>query len=248
MRLAQQLNGRFARQIPIFFLLSCSFLFFLFGSDVFAAQSPFGVAIPDSTGPIATGGLWGDIQGWILARQSEFYLALQGAVKEIQNKDSALWLLIGLSFGYGVFHAAGPGHGKVVLTTYLFASGATARKGAVLALIAAMVQASVAVILIGIAAVALNLTAMAITQTAQLLELASYALFVVLGGWLLLRAWRAFQVALGWNKASGHSHHDHGDEEAHRHHHHSHEHEDGPHHNHGSDHQAQAHHIHHEPP
>lgn len=94
-----------------------------------AAPSPFGVALPDTTGPMATSGLWADIQRWILARQSEFYMALKDAVKLVRTSWPALFLLLGLSMAYGLFHAAGPGHGKVVLTTYLFASGASARKG-----------------------------------------------------------------------------------------------------------------------
>ncbi|PLW75279.1 nickel transporter [Cohaesibacter celericrescens] len=183
---------------------------FLPGAEAFATKSPFGVALPETTGPLMGSGVWGDIQGWILARQSEFYMALKDAVKLVEGSWAALGALLGLSFAYGAFHAAGPGHGKVVLTTYLFASGATARKGALLALIAAMVQASVAVFLIGIAAVALNLTAVAITQTAQLLELASYGMFVLLGLWLLLRAWRAYLSvrALGnvANKTDSHAH------------------------------------------
>ncbi len=213
-------------------LLAVAF-WLLAGHGAFAAGSPFGVAIPDTTGPLATGGLWGDIQGWILARQSDFYLALKDTVKQVQSNPAALALLLGLSFSYGVFHAAGPGHGKVVLTTYLFASGATARRGALLAFIAAMVQASVAVILIGVAAVALNLTAMAITQTAQLLELGSYALFVLLGGWLLLRAWKGFveQIKAGAVSEDPERHHNHTHGHDHDHHH-AHDHHDHDHHHH----------------
>ncbi len=211
--------------VVVFMAVAC---WLLAAPEAFAALSPFGVAIPDTTGPVTTTGLWGEVQGWILARQSEFYLALKDAVKQVENNPTALILLLGLSFAYGVFHAAGPGHGKVVLTTYLFASGATARRGALLALIAAMVQASVAVILIGIAAVALNLTAMAITQTAQLLELGSYVLFVLLGGWLLLRAWRGTAEQIRAGAASQpHVHSDHED-----HHDHDHDHDHGHHHDH----------------
>ena len=189
--------------------------------SVQAAPSPFGVALPDTTGPMATSGIWGEIQRWILARQSDFYMALKDAVKLVRTSWPALFLLLGLSMAYGLFHAAGPGHGKVVLTTYLFASGASARKGAILALVAAMVQASVAVLLIGIAAVLLNLTSIVITQTAQLFEMASYAMFVVLGGWLILRAIRSARYEWGRLKGgglgSGHDAHDH---EHHHHHHH----------------------------
>ena len=203
-----------------------------------ASPSPFGVALPDSGGAMATSGLWGHIQRWILARQSDFYLALKDTVKLVESDHRALLVLLGLSFAYGTFHAAGPGHGKVILTTYLFASGATARKGALLAFIAAMVQASVAVLLIGIAAVLLNLTSMVITQTAQMLELASYALFVLLGLWLLMRAGRAIRQALaaGRDAGHGHEHHDH------HHHHHDHGHHDhaGHHHDHDHHHHDEA--------
>lgn len=209
---------------------------------VLAAPSPFGVALPETSGAVATG-LWGEIQAWILARQSEFYLALKGMVKAISDDPLALTSLLGLSFAYGAFHAAGPGHGKVVLTTYLFASGATARRGALLALIAAMVQASVAVGLIGIAAIVLNLTSMVITQTAQIMELASYALFVVLGLWLLSRAWRAAFAMKGERASHGHDHGHH--HEYHDHGHHSHDHSDD-HHSHDHNHGAHHHHHHHD--
>ncbi|MCT4654475.1 MAG: nickel/cobalt transporter [Cohaesibacter sp.] len=209
-------------------LVSGLFVSYLGVSGAFAAPSPFGVALPETGGIASTSGWWGEIQSWILARQSEFYLALKNTVKAIESDPLALWGLLGLSFAYGAFHAAGPGHGKVVLTTYLFASGATARRGAVLALIAALVQASVAVGLIAIAALALNLTSMVITQTAMVLELASYALFVVLGLWLLMRAfgsWRALQRA-------GNQSHDHSHSHDHRHDDHSHDHHDPHHHHH----------------
>ncbi|WP_205563345.1 nickel/cobalt transporter [Cohaesibacter haloalkalitolerans] len=230
-------RGRPAVSVVVIALLAL-FMWSADSSIAHATPSPFGVALPDTTGPMATGGLWGDIQHWILARQSEFYMALKDSVKLVRTSQPALFLLLGLSMAYGLFHAAGPGHGKVILTTYLFASGASARKGAFLALLAAMVQATVAVLLIGIAAVLLNLTSMVITQTAQLLELASYAMFVVLGGWLLWRALKAFQRE--WRRAGGgfevpshhahehhvHHHHDHG------HHHHDHDHHDHPDHEH----------------
>nr|WP_319387896.1 nickel transporter [uncultured Cohaesibacter sp.] len=217
-------GGRLAAGVVSITLLAL-FMWFADSSIAHATPSPFGVALPDTTGPMATGGLWGDIQHWILARQSEFYLALKDSVKLVRTSRPALFLLLGLSVAYGLFHAAGPGHGKVILTTYLFASGASARKGAILALLAAMVQATVAVLLIGIAAVLLNLTSMVITQTAQLLELASYAMFVVLGGWLLWRALKAFQrewlrdrsdPETAGHQAHDHHHHDH---EHHNHHH-----------------------------
>ena len=57
----------------------------------------------------------------LVAWQREFHRALTLAISEFSGTPSsaAWWGLLGISFGYGVFHAAGPGHGKAVLATYL---------------------------------------------------------------------------------------------------------------------------------
>ena len=61
--------------------------------------------------------------------------------------------LFGISFLYGVFHAAGPGHGKAVISSYLFANNETWRRGVVLSCASAMLQALVAILLVGIASI-----------------------------------------------------------------------------------------------
>ena len=52
---------------------------------------------------------------------------------------------MGLSFAYGIFHAAGPGHGKAVISSYLVANEETWKRGIVLSFASALVQALVAV-------------------------------------------------------------------------------------------------------
>ena len=64
-----------------------------------------------------------------------------------------MWTLLGVSFLYGIFHAAGPGHGKAVISSYLVANEETWRRGIVLSFASALLQAFVAVALVGIAAV-----------------------------------------------------------------------------------------------
>jgi nickel/cobalt exporter len=51
------------------------------------------------------------------------------------------FILVAVSFLYGVFHAAGPGHGKAVISSYVLANGATVRRGITLSFLAAIVQA-----------------------------------------------------------------------------------------------------------
>ena len=47
-------------------------------------------------------------------------------------------LLIGLSFLYGIFHAAGPGHGKAVISSYMLANEVALRRGILLSFIILM--------------------------------------------------------------------------------------------------------------
>ena len=86
-----------------------------------------------------------------------------------------MWGLVGIGFAYGVFHAAGPGHGKAVIASYMMANDRALRRGVVLAFLAALLQGSVAVALVGIAALAFNATSSQMNRAADWLALASYA-------------------------------------------------------------------------
>ena len=147
-----------------------------------AAPGPFGVAPPEATigAPDGTG-----IFGRILALQGAFYQAMTGAVRALKADGGAVWTLAGLSFLYGVVHAAGPGHGKAVITSYLLANERTLRRGILLSFASAAVQATVAVAAVGVLVVAFRATSLAMNQAAQVLEITSYALIMAVGAWLL---------------------------------------------------------------
>ncbi|MEP0322071.1 nickel/cobalt transporter [Bauldia litoralis] len=197
----------------------------LFALDASAAQSPFGVGTPD-TGGGSFGGPLGPVFLWIAQRQREFYQSLTAALSAFKDSGAAVWALLGLSFLYGIFHAAGPGHGKVVISSYVVASGETARRGVVIAFASAFVQAVTAVVVVGIAAAILNVTAQTMTVATDWLEIGSYALIVAVGAWLL------------WSKTVGgghHHHHHHHGPVGDDHHHHGHDHGHG-HHGHGEAH------------
>ena len=88
--------------------------------------------------------------------QSGFYGSLQAGVREMKENGSALWSLLFVGFAYGVFHAAGPGHGKGVISAYLVADEKALRKGFALSLAAALVQALVAIAIVTIVGLALR--------------------------------------------------------------------------------------------
>jgi nickel/cobalt exporter len=89
--------------------------------DASFAQSgnPFGAGPPASRPPASPPD---GIVGWLLAKQSEFYRALSGMIRAAKQDGTAVFGLLGLSFAYGIFHAAGPGHGKAVMSSYLVAN------------------------------------------------------------------------------------------------------------------------------
>ena len=206
------------------------------------AANPFGAPPGSAPEPQA-----GGVIGWLLAQQSAFYKQMTGTIRAAKSDGSAVWTLIAISFAYGVFHAAGPGHGKAVISSYMVANEESARRGIVLSLVSAMLQAVVAVLLVGIGAWLLNVTAKTMCSAERTIEIASYALIAAFGARLawskgagLVRAWRAPAAA-----AAGHQH--------------SHDHQAG-HHHHAADepcqccasqhgaHAAAAHHHHHDAP
>ena len=193
---------------------------------VLAQHNPFGApkgAVPDSQ--------VGGIVGWLLAKQSEFYRQMSATIRAAKTDGSAVWALLGISFAYGVFHAAGPGHGKAVISSYLIANEETAKRGIALSFVSALMQALVAIAIVGIGAAILNTTAGQMCGAERVIEIASYGLIAAFGARLVwskgggflraLRSWRGLatpQLVPAMAHAHGHSH-DHRD---HGHHDHAH--------------------------
>ncbi|AJA60350.1 MULTISPECIES: nickel/cobalt transporter [Bradyrhizobium] len=209
------------------------------------AQNPFGAPRPaQAAEPEASG-----VIGWLLAKQSEFYRQMSATIRAAKSDGSAVWTLLFISFAYGIFHAAGPGHGKAVIASYLVANRETARRGIALSFASALMQSLVAILIVGISAWVLNATAKTMCKAEGAIEIASYGLIALFGlrlVWVKGRTFiRALQAVQPVPAIAGvpHDHHDHG----HHHHHDAHDHHD---HDHGHDHHhhdhghAHAHHHH----
>jgi nickel/cobalt exporter len=206
-----------------------------------AQSAPFGVARPPAGAPVADG-----LIGWILAKQAGFFRALSSLVRAAKADGSAVWALLGLSFLYGIFHAAGPGHGKAVISSYLVANEETWRRGVVLSFASALLQALVAILIVAIAAVMFNATAPSMNAAVRWIEIASYALIASIGARLLWVKGRGFVAALTALRAkpvplsaaaTAHRHHD---DHTHHGHHHGHAHRGDPGHSH-DDHSGHSH-------
>jgi ABC-type nickel/cobalt efflux system permease component RcnA len=221
------------------------------------AANPFGgpkgaAAPPPSDGLI----------GWMFAKQAEFYRDMSRVIRLAKTDGSAVWTLLGISFVYGIFHAAGPGHGKAVISSYLVANEETWRRGIILSFASALLQAIVAVAIVGVAAVLLNATAGQMCSAERVIELVSYALIALVGARLIWVKGKGFintarglgrplhAVGAAVTPPQNHEHHDpkHHDHkhDGHDHDHHSHDHAHHDHaHDHGHHHHDHGHHHHH---
>jgi nickel/cobalt transporter (NicO) family protein len=168
------------------------------------SRNPFSVGISEGGG-VATG--W---TGWLLAQQGWLEHQLALGVKAAKLGTAGIWPLAALSFVYGIFHAAGPGHGKAVLASYMVANERALRRGVSLSFAAAVLQGLVAVVLISLLTLVLHATAQHIKTTASWIETASFLTVVGLGAQLvwrkgraLLRVWGAKKVTTAWLGGGG---------------------------------------------
>lgn len=212
---------RSARLIGIALILAAA------GISVAHAQSPLGIGTAEPS--FNTSGIFGGFFAWINMEQQRFYHTLTEAIKAMRDDPWHLWSLIGLSFAYGVFHAAGPGHGKAVISSYMIANETELKRGVLLSFLSSMMQGGVAILLVGAAYLVLRGSSISMTQATHFLEVVSYALIAAFGGWLLFRKLRGMrQRSLVPTMAhAGHHDHEHHHDHTHDHSHH-HVHSHGP--------------------
>jgi len=201
------------------------------------AAPPSAFAAPSATQQ--SPGAFGGIFGWVLRTQQSMQRELATGVKSLKgdNAFAGAVMLAALSFLYGVVHAIGPGHGKMVISSYVVANEETVRRGVVISFIAAGLQALTAVALVGILAFALNASGLQINAWSNQLEMVSYALIALVGAWLLatqlIAIFRRWQGRRAIEAHASHAGHDHSHGEHDHHHHHGH----ADHHDHDHDHE-----------
>ncbi|MET0604933.1 MAG: nickel transporter, partial [Beijerinckiaceae bacterium] len=93
--------------------------------------------------------------------------------------------LMWIGFLYGVFHAAGPGHGKAVIAGYIIANESALARGVAISFAAAALQGIVAITIVAVMSVALGATARQMDATVNAIEIAAFAAMAALGAWLL---------------------------------------------------------------
>jgi nickel/cobalt transporter (NicO) family protein len=132
---------------------------------------------------------------WAREEQQNFHSRMMKAMKGLAEGHglSAGLALAGLSFLYGLLHAAGPGHGKAVISGWLLATETQLRRGIAVAFLSALFQALTAIVVVSALLLLVNGAASAVKDAARWLEGGSFALIAALGAYLV---WTGVKAAL----------------------------------------------------
>ncbi|NTG74899.1 nickel/cobalt transporter [Agrobacterium rhizogenes] len=179
------LISRIWRRVP-----AVALAFLAAASLAHATGSPLGIGTAEpSFQPM--GGPLAPIFLYVNYEQQAFYRALTKSIEAMREDPWQLWTLIGLSFAYGIFHAAGPGHGKAVISSYMVANEIELKRGIVISFISALIQGLVAVLVVAAAYFVLRGSGITMTMATNAMEITSFVMVILFGGWLLFRKLRS---------------------------------------------------------
>lgn len=158
------------------------------------------------------------LETWVQGWQREAQNRLAGAVRALRGGEpGAVAALLAICFAYGVLHAAGPGHGKMLIGGYGVARRVRLVPLAAIALASSLAQAAVAVALVYAAVAVLGWTREAVLGASdEVMAPVSHVLIAGLGLWLVWRGVRGLQR----QAVAGHDHsdnHGHADDHGHVH-------------------------------
>jgi nickel/cobalt exporter len=170
-----------------------------------------------------SGGWWTDIGRQLARWQMQMNASLSQSVLGVAKSGSltALGALCAVGFLYGVFHAAGPGHGKGVVLGYFLDSRRRWIEGVWAGTWIAITHTISAAVIVAALVVAIDVVPAEVSRSIRPVEIVSYSLVTAIGLWRLYAgvAGRGHDHCgdHGHNHPHGHSHteeHDHG---GHRH-------------------------------
>jgi len=165
-------------------------------SEPQSKQSPQLVQPSINPSTVKSSNIWQEFAFWVMQKQREYHRSLTARVEALSEHQTLqnTWLLLLLSFLYGVFHAAGPGHGKAVLTTYLLTQPEKLRQGVQLSFAAAMLQGITAIFLVVFLVQGLGWLAKEALDSVFYIEAGSFLLVALLGLLLIIKGLRQLLI------------------------------------------------------
>ncbi len=140
---------------------------------------------------------WPQILLQSVSWQKELHQQMTQLLQQVKTApEQAGGMLVLFSLAYGVLHALGPGHGKVVITTFLATHPARLKTTLRLTLLASLLQGSVAIVLVTLMLVVLQTSSRQLHLSSYWLEKGSYLLVIGLGVWIGVRALKALRRQL----------------------------------------------------
>ena len=143
------------------------------------------------------GGAFGALRVWAEAGAREVQREMAAAVRAlVAGQAGALGGLLALCFGYGVFHAAGPGHGKLLVGSYGLAWRVPVWRLAGIALASSLAQSTVAAGLVLILVMVFGWARVSVEGLAEAIFLPlSHGLIAALALWLIWRGLKGLRAA-----------------------------------------------------
>lgn len=140
---------------------------------------------------------WSQILLQSVLWQKDLHRQMTQLLQQVSEQPHKAGLsLVIFSLLYGVLHALGPGHGKVVISTFLATHPSRVRTSIRLTLLASLLQGSVAIVLVTMMLVVLKTSSRQLHLSSFWLEKGCYLLVIGLGVMIGYRALRSLWLTL----------------------------------------------------
>jgi nickel/cobalt exporter len=174
---------------------SLALAFLLFASPCFAQETPNPFTAQNTkprTGLLKeiTGGAYGFLFRIMAPIQKTLNDSLAEMTRALEGSRSAggLLLVAAIALAYGIFHAAGPGHGKTIVSSFLLANEGKIRQGFVIGyLVGAVHTLSALTIVIVLYYVIRGIFATGVEQATRYIQIATFAIITLIGAVMLVR-------------------------------------------------------------
>lgn len=129
--------------------------------------------------------------GKISVLQHKLNHRLSELAREIKDKNSPkpIFVIIFVTFIYGMIHALGPGHGKTIIFSYFLANRADVKKGIIVGSLIGFLHAGSALIVVLILYFIIKQSFLhSFEDSSRIIKLSSYGLITLIGLFLLIKA------------------------------------------------------------